>query len=155
VMLRNQNPHDRHKRRNKSCLTFGQLVADKFAAAIGSWTFIIIQSCLLMAWIVINICAIINSWDPYPFILLNLFLSCQAAYTGPMVMMSQNRQASIDRETLRKDYELSEESAILLAKIVTSLQSFESDRKKQVKLLTKILVEMEEEDDVNAPEASS
>src|ERR1051325_9733810 len=87
-------------------LTLGQRVADAVAATMGSWRFIIIQSVLLMAWIVLNIVAWIAHWDPYPFILLNLALSFQAAYAAPFIMMSQNRQAEIDRRKAESDYEV-------------------------------------------------
>jgi uncharacterized membrane protein len=146
-----KKPNTKQKRK----ITFGQKVADKFAAAVGSWTFIIIQSMILVLWITLNIMLLYNSWDPYPFILLNLFLSFQAAYTGPMVMMSQNRQSSIDRETMIKDYQLSEESARLLEQIVISLKASQQDRKNQIKLLSKILDEMEEDEDDNAQDARS
>ena len=69
-------------------LTRGQRIADMVAAAMGSWKFIIIQSLLLLLWIVLNITAYIKQWDPYPFILLNLALSFQAAYAAPFIMMS-------------------------------------------------------------------
>ncbi len=76
--------------------TLGERVADGFATVVGSWTCIIIQSVLLAGWIALNVLAWVRHWDPYPFILLNLALSFQAAYTGPIVMMSQNRQAKLD-----------------------------------------------------------
>ena len=69
-------------------------VADALARALGSWPFIIIQSIILSMWVAINITAFIARWDPYPFILLNLVLSFQAAYSAPLIMMSQNRQAA-------------------------------------------------------------
>jgi uncharacterized membrane protein len=75
--------------------TFGERVADGFAAVVGSWTFIIVQSVLLAAWVIVNLIAWQNRWDPYPFILLNLVLSFQAAYASPIIMMSQNRQSRI------------------------------------------------------------
>jgi uncharacterized membrane protein len=75
--------------------TFGERVADGFAAAVGSWPFIIVQSALLTAWVVANIFWLVYRWDPYPFILLNLVLSFQAAYASPIIMMSQNRQSKI------------------------------------------------------------
>ena len=78
-------------------LTFGQRIADKVADTIGSWPFIITQSIILIFWIVLNVTAWINHWDRYPFILLNLMLSFQAAYAGPVIMMSQNRQSAKDR----------------------------------------------------------
>ncbi|HRJ41275.1 MAG: DUF1003 domain-containing protein [Caldilineaceae bacterium] len=78
-------------------LTFGQRAADTIARVVGSWRFIIIQSALLVVWVILNLTASILHWDPYPFILMNLLLSLQAAYTAPMIMMSQNRQAARDR----------------------------------------------------------
>lgn len=85
-------------------LTMGDRIADVVSATIGSWRFIIIQSCLLAVWIALNVTAIIYHWDPYPFILLNLMLSFQAAYAAPFVMMSQNRQAAKDRLMAESDY---------------------------------------------------
>jgi uncharacterized membrane protein len=87
-------------------LTLGQRVADTVAATMGSWTFIIIQSIVLLFWIVLNITAYVQQWDPYPFILLNLALSFQAAYAAPVIMMSQNRQQDIDRESAEHDYQI-------------------------------------------------
>lgn len=84
-------------------LTLGQRVADRVATVMGSWTFIIIQSVILTVWIVLNITAWVRSWDPYPFILLNLALSFQAAYAAPIIMMSQNRQSDIDRKAAQTD----------------------------------------------------
>ena len=83
---------------------FGDRLADRVAETVGSWRFIMIQSGLLLVWIGLNVTAWVRSWDPYPFILLNLVLSFQAAYTAPVIMMSQNRQADIDRERAENDY---------------------------------------------------
>lgn len=87
-------------------LTIGEKVADAVASSVGSWPFIIIQSMLLAAWIILNTLNIvfIHKWDAYPYILLNLALSFQAAYAAPFVMMSQNRQAQKDRLTAENDY---------------------------------------------------
>ncbi len=85
-------------------LTFGQRVADRFANVMGSWTFIIIQTVILAFWVMINVFAYVWRWDPYPFILLNLALSFQAAYAAPIIMMSQNRQAAKDRLAAENDY---------------------------------------------------
>ena len=85
-------------------LTFGERAADKVAAIAGSWTFIIIQSIVLAVWVVLNVAAWVQHWDPYPFILMNLVLSLQAAYTAPVIMMSQNRQADRDRVEAHNDY---------------------------------------------------
>ena len=87
-------------------LTFGQRVADRFAQIIGSWRFIIIQSVLLVVWIALNITAYVYRWDPYPFILLNLAMSFQAAYAAPILMMSQNRQSEKDHLQAKNDYEV-------------------------------------------------
>src|SRR5579883_1536127 len=87
-----------------SQLTLGARIADKVAAGVGSWPFIIIQSIILAAWITLNCIGWIAHWDSYPFILLNLALSFQAAYSAPFVMMSQNRQAEKDRLTAQNDY---------------------------------------------------
>jgi uncharacterized membrane protein len=87
-------------------LTLGQRIADRVAATMGSWTFIIIQSTILLAWIVLNVTAWIKQWDIYPFILLNLALSFEAAYAAPIIMMSQNRQADKDRVQTKNDYEV-------------------------------------------------
>ena len=81
----------------------GDKIADVVTNIVGSWRFIIIQSCLLTVWIILNITAWIGHWDPYPFILLNLALSFQAAYATPFILMSQNRQSTIDRENAQQD----------------------------------------------------
>jgi uncharacterized membrane protein len=73
---------------------------------MGSWTFIIAQSVMLVLWIALNITAYVNQWDPYPFILLNLALSFQAAYAAPFIMMSQNRQQDVDRKCAENDYQI-------------------------------------------------
>ena len=80
--------------------TFGEMLADKIASGIGSWTFLIIQSCAVITWLVLNIVGFVNHWDPFPFILLNLLFSVQAAYTGPVLLLAGNRQSQKDRLTL-------------------------------------------------------
>lgn len=87
-------------------LTLGQRIADLVAATMGSWRFIIIQSLILAIWIALNVTAYVRQWDPYPFILLNLALSFQAAYAAPFIMMSQNRQQDIDRRAAENDYKV-------------------------------------------------
>jgi len=87
-------------------LTLGQRIADMVASNMGSWRFIIIQSVILTFWIILNITAWVERWDPYPFILLNLALSFQAAYAAPFIMMSQNRQQEIDRQAAEHDYQV-------------------------------------------------
>ena len=92
--------------RVKPDFSVGDRIADRVAATMGSWTFIIVQSVLLMVWIILNVTAFVRQWDPYPFILLNLALSFQAAYAAPFIMMSQNRQAAIDRADAKTDYQI-------------------------------------------------
>jgi uncharacterized membrane protein len=93
--------HQRHREE----MTFGQRLADDTAHTIGSWPFIILQTVIVLFWIVLNITAWIRRWDPYPFILLNLMFSVQAAYAAPVIMMSQNRQAERDRIQAQADFD--------------------------------------------------
>ena len=99
-LRRQQHPVD------PTALTIGQKISDNVASTVGSWPFIIIQSCILVSWMFLNVTAYIRQWDPYPFILLNLVLSFQAAYAAPFIMMSQNRQAALDRIDARHDYDI-------------------------------------------------
>ena len=96
-------------------MSFGQRVADRVATAVGSWPFIIIQSLMLFVWIVMNVYlavmekvhpGFLKSWDPYPFILLNLFLSMLASVQAPVIMMSQNRQDKKDRLRSELDFDV-------------------------------------------------
>jgi uncharacterized membrane protein len=86
-------------------MTLGQKLADAFATGIGSWTFIIIQSIILALWIVLNSIAYFYHWDNYPYVLLNLMLSFEAAFSAPIIMMSQNRQTEKDRLTAQNDFQ--------------------------------------------------
>jgi uncharacterized membrane protein len=90
--------------------SLGERASDWIAATVGSWRFIIGQSILLVVWVILNITAWVNHWDPYPFILMNLFLSMEAAFTAPIIMMSQNRQASRDRLEAHYDYLVNEKA---------------------------------------------
>jgi len=85
-------------------LTTGQRAADRLTSFMGSWTFIIEFGTVLLTWVLINIYAWWVRWDPYPFILLNLFLSCLAAIQAPIIMMSENRQAQRDRISASYDH---------------------------------------------------
>ena len=89
---------------HKNSLSKGDIMSDKLAAYAGSWKFIITFVFILVIWIIINIIMIGRSFDPYPFILLNLVLSCTAAIQAPILMMSQNRQESKDRIRSENDY---------------------------------------------------
>jgi CRP/FNR family transcriptional regulator, cyclic AMP receptor protein len=106
-------------------LTVGQRFADTVADTIGSWRFIIIQSCLLFTWIVLNVTAWVNHWDPYPFILLNLALSFQAAYSAPFIMMSQNRQSMKDRLAAEIDHEVNTKAEIEVGLLLQRIDDLE------------------------------
>lgn len=108
--------------------SFGARVADKVAATMGSWPFILVQSSILALWITLNVVGLVKHWDPYPFILLNLALSFQAAYAAPFIMMSQNRQATIDRQEAHHDYTVNTKAELeveLLQEKISALQSGE------------------------------
>lgn len=85
--------------------TLGQRIADATAHTLGSWAFIIGQTVAVVAWIALNVLGMVRHWDPYPFILLNLMFSVQAAYAAPVLMMSQNRQAERDRYQAQADFD--------------------------------------------------
>ena len=84
--------------------TTGERLADLIAHHIGSWRFLIVQTILVLMWIAINVVALAARWDPYPFVLLNLLFSVQAAYTGPVLLLSQNRSAQRDRMMADLDF---------------------------------------------------
>ncbi len=94
--------------------TLGEKLADKMSEVAGSWTFIIIFGCFLAIWILINVKFLIKAVDPYPFILLNLVLSCIAALQAPIIMMSQNRQAKKDSLRNQNDYQIDLKSELIL-----------------------------------------
>jgi len=100
------NPEDAYEDDEQVCTTYGQRIADKVADFGGSWTFIIAFLSFIFVWIAVNVFIVTNknNFDPYPFILLNLILSCIAALQAPVIMMSQNRQEEKDRQRARKDY---------------------------------------------------
>jgi uncharacterized membrane protein len=99
----NNKPKNWHEKHTKE-MTLGQRIADKLAVGMGSWKFIIIQSIFVLIWMALNIIGYMSHWDPYPFILLNLLFSTQAAYAAPIIMMSQNRQNERDRLHAEEDY---------------------------------------------------
>jgi uncharacterized membrane protein len=105
--------------------TLGQRVADSFAAMMGSWTFIIVQTILLAAWVALNAIAWEKKWDPYPFILLNLVLSFQSAYAAPIIMMSQNRSSEKDRLAAEVDHQVNVKAEIKTGQIISRLDDLE------------------------------
>ena len=114
-------------------LTTGQRIADAVAATMGSWRFIIIQTTILVFWIALNVTAYVQRWDPYPFILLNLALSFQAAYAAPFIMMSQNRQQDVDRKEAAADYQINIKAEL---EIELLHQKIDELREKEVLALT-------------------
>ena len=101
----------------ESKMTFGDKVADKLTEIAGSWNFIIGFSLFLIFWIVLNGVILIKAVDPYPFILLNLVLSCIAALQAPIIMMSQNRQAKKDSLRNQNDYKIDLKSELILEEL--------------------------------------
>jgi uncharacterized membrane protein len=124
-----------------SDLTLGQKIADVVAATMGSWNFIIIQTTILVIWIVLNVTAFVQRWDPYPFILLNLALSFQAAYAAPVIMMSQNRQQDIDRKQAENDRQVNIKAEL---EIELLHQKIDQLRETEVMYLTKAVSELSE-----------
>lgn len=108
---------------------FGNKIADKLAHLGGSWPFIIIFVVLLISWILFN-CMIKDSIDPYPFILLNLILSCIAAIQAPIIMMSQNRQEQKDRQRNENDYKVNLKTEIIIQDIHNKLDQILIELKK-------------------------
>jgi uncharacterized membrane protein len=104
-------------------LTLGQRTSDRVANIVGSWPFIIVQSVFLTVWIILNVAAVIHHWDPYPFILMNLVLSMQAAYTAPIIMMSQNRQAERDRLEAHNDYIINQKAEEEIRTVMDHLET--------------------------------
>ena len=102
---------------------FGQRAADKVSAALGSWKFIISQTVFIICWITLNVLAVVHHWDPYPFILLNLAFSTQAAYAAPMIQLSQNRQTEHDRMRAEHDYAVNQETRDLTQAILNELKN--------------------------------
>jgi uncharacterized membrane protein len=99
--------HPANKRRHDE-RTRSEQLADRVTAVFGSWKFIIVQTMIVMVWIALNLIAAIHHWDPYPFILLNLVFSTQAAYAAPLILLSQNRQADTDRVRAEHDYQINQ-----------------------------------------------
>ena len=104
-------------------LTFGQRTADLAVRVVGSWAFVVTQSTILTIWAVLNVVGWSRHWDPYPFILMNLFLSLQAAYTAPIIMMSQNRLAVRDRIEAHNDFLVNQKAEEEVRAILVHLEA--------------------------------
>jgi len=136
---------------HRDTLTFGQRIADSVAAGMGSWTFIIMQTVIVAAWMTLNVIELTtHRWDPYPFILLNLLFSIEAAYTGPIIMMSQNRAAERDRFEANADYQTNLEAKQDIENVQRALFRIENEKVDRVlAILTKLSGDASE----SAPEA--
>lgn len=116
-----------HKQHEEN-LSFGQKVADFVAENLGSWKFIILQTIIVATWLTCNIVGFIYRWDPFPFILLNLLFSTQAAYSAPIIMMSQNRQAQRDRLQAEADFETNLAAKEEIEQLQRSLSRIENEK---------------------------
>jgi uncharacterized membrane protein len=103
-------------------LTRGERVAIAVTQIVGSWTFVVVQSLFLAAWIVLNVAGWAWRWDPYPFILLNLVLNVIASYTAPLILMAQNRDAERDRLMTQEDFETNRQVAAEVGNILRVLE---------------------------------
>lgn len=127
--MKQQHTHNPNwHRRHKESLTFGQRLADNVATFMGSWSFIIIQTLIVIVWMTLNIVGIFMQWDPYPFILLNLLFSTQAAYAAPIIMMSQNRAGERDRHHAEEDYRTNIEAKEEIEKLQRDLSRIENEK---------------------------
>jgi uncharacterized membrane protein len=127
----------------KQILTTGQRIADKVASFGGSWTFIISFGVFIFIWISINIFWLLNKgFDPYPFILLNLILSCLAAMQAPVIMMSQNRQEEKDRDRSKKDYMINLKSELEIRTLHEKIDHFIMDQQQELLELQKVQIDM-------------
>ncbi len=124
-------------------ITFGEKMADKISAVAGSWWFILIFLIFLIIWIVLNVYILKDKIDPYPFILLNLLLSCITAVQAPIIMMSQNRDAKKDSMRNQNDYIIDLKSELILEDLHRKLELI---LKNQAKLLEIYKEELEKED---------
>ena len=131
------NPLSWYQRHTVS-LGFGGRVADAVAKGMGSWKFIIAQTFFVILWMALNLIGYFYHWDVYPFILLNLVFSTQAAYAAPIIMMSQNRQSERDRIQAQADYQTNIEAKQEIEYLATILSRLETEK------LDKIIAMLEE-----------
>ena len=124
--------------KHRDTLTYGQRIADAVANGMGSWAFIIGQSVFVVIWMALNVVGFIRHWDVYPFILLNLIFSTQAAYAAPIIMMAQNRQGQRDRVQAQADYDTNIEAKLEIESLQVQLTKIETEK------LDKIMAMLEE-----------
>ena len=125
------------------CLTTGEKLADRLSEIAGSWTFIIGFSVFIIIWIIINTVVLNKASDPYPFVLLNLVLSCLASLQAPIIMMSQNRQAKKDSIRNQNDYQIDLKSELILEHLHDEVR----ECLKNQRLIIRMLTELQEEKD--------
>ena len=125
--------------KHKETLTPGQRIADSVANGMGSWAFIIGQSIFVVIWMTLNVVGFIRHWDVYPFILLNLIFSTQAAYAAPIIMMAQNRQSERDRLQAQEDYNTNVEAKKEIEALQIQLNKIETEKLDEI---MKMLQEM-------------
>ncbi len=133
-MINPINWHEKHV----ETLGFGSRLADSVAKSMGSWKFIIVQTILVVLWMSLNLVAFFHHWDVYPFILLNLLFSTQAAYAAPIIMMSQNRQNERDRAQAQADYQTNIEAKEEIEALTLILNKLDVEK------LDKIIAMLEE-----------
>ena len=133
-MINPINWHEKHV----ETLGFGSRLADSVAKSMGSWKFIIVQTILVVLWMSLNLVAFFHHWDVYPFILLNLLFSTQAAYAAPIIMMSQNRQNERDRTQAQADYQTNIEAKEEIEALTLILNKLDVEK------LDKIIAMLEE-----------
>ena len=130
-MENQKNWHAKHV----ESLSFGNRIADSVANGMGSWSFIIIQTVLVILWMTLNLIGFIYHWDVYPFILLNLVFSTQAAYAAPIIMMSQNRQNERDRMHAEEDYKTNVDAKKEIEALAILLKNIEVDKLDKIILM--------------------
>lgn len=123
-MNKHKTWHDEHE----ESLSYGQRLADNVANSMGSWKFIITQTIIVILWMILNFVGFMYHWDVYPFILLNLLFSTQAAYAAPIIMMSQNRQNERDRLQAMKDYQTNLDAKKEIEELQVQLNTIEIEK---------------------------
>ncbi len=126
-----KNWHDEHT----ESLSFGDKIADAVANGMGSWKFIIWQSIFVVLWMIMNVVGFVYHWDVYPFILLNLIFSTQAAYAAPIIMMAQNRQNDRDRIQAKQDYQTNLDAKSEIEALQIQLNNIETEKLDKIILM--------------------
>jgi len=123
-MADKKNWHQKHHEE----MSYGQRLADSVATGMGSWRFIIIQTLIVVVWMGLNVVGFVYHWDAYPYILLNLLFSTQAAYAAPIIMMAQNRQNQRDRAQADEDFRTNIEAKKEIEELQVLLNKIEIDK---------------------------